>query len=251
MVTPADPSRGVHWGGNNAIVGCGTAVPPPPPANVHLSQHCAAIVYLPPSSLPSLWALLYPRRGTAGMGSHLAVPWSGVPSAGAQGGSSRAVDLAGPASKVLPPPPPESPRQRPPPGAPGHHAVQAGCASRVRCKGAAHPRKLHRPLRVQVRTGREDRATRPPPRDDTGGNDPCSSGRAGYQASEVQVRGRWIDPSWWQSLKVHPDPWESPDSPSGGSPTPSHFGGAHGPWESSGSPCGVTPSRCTRPLGVV
>ena len=166
-----------------------------------------------------------------------------------------------------PPSPPNYPRQplgvsppqaarhkwgpRPPPGAPGHHAVQAGCASRVRCEGVAHPRKPHRPLRVQVRAGREDRATRPPPRDDTGGNNPCSSGRAGYQAPEVQVRGRWNDPSWWQSLKVHPDPWESPDSPSGGSPTPSHFGGAHGPWESSGSPCGVTPSRCTRPLGVV
>ena len=114
---------------------------------------------------------------------------------------------------------------RPPPGAPGHHTVQAGCASRVRCEGVAHPRKPHRPLRVQVRAGREDRATRPPPRDDTGGNDPCSSGRAGYQAPEVQVRGRWIDPSWWQSLKVHPNPWESPDSPCGGSPTPSHFGG--------------------------
>ena len=31
----------------------------------------------------------------------------------------------------------------------------------------------------------------------------------------------------------------------------SAIGGAHGPWESSGLPCSVTPSRYTRPLGVV
>ena len=182
----------------------------------------------------------------------------------------------------LPPPPPPDPPgsgracpppqvaghgwgPRPPRGAPGHHAVQAGCISRVRCEGVAHPRKPHRSLRVQVRAGREDRATRPPPRDGTGENDPCSSGRAGHQAPDVQVRGRWIDPVWWQPLKVHSDPWESPDSPCGGSPSPSHFKprsevyttlgshrachaallprGALDPWESSDLPCGDTPSR--------
>ena len=43
-------------------------------------------------------------------------------------------------------------------------------------EGVAHPRKPHRPLRVQVRAGREDRATQPPPHDITGGNDPVPPG---------------------------------------------------------------------------
>ena len=122
-------------------------------------------------------------------------------------------------------------------------------------------RHAHAPGRQQDTA----QTTRPPARDGTAGNNPCSSRRAGFQAPNVQARGRWIDPSWWQRLKVHSNPWESPNSPCGGFPSPSHFKprsevymtlgshrarhaaslprGALDPWESSDLPCGNSPSQ--------
>ena len=177
-----------------------------------------------------------------------------------------------PAFSHCPPPPPsalQAAAGRVPPQAAGHGwGPRPRSAGRVwqsgLLRGCGSPPKAPQ-ARVQVRAGREDGPTRPPPSDGTGGNDPCSSDRACYQAPDVQVRGRWIDPSWWQPLKVHSDPWEAPDSPWGGSPPPSHFKprsevyttlgshrarhvaslpqGALDPWESSDLPCGDTPSQ--------
>ena len=111
--------------------GCATLYPPPSPPNT-----------LPLSNLH--------HRGWAGFqllgGGSIQPSGSPPPPKGPQA-------VAG----CVPPPPQAAGHgwgPRPPSGAPGHHAVQALCASRVRCEAVAHPRKPHRLLAASAGEGR-------------------------------------------------------------------------------------------------